>query len=154
MHTKTPWHRDGWTLYALQPVRNPRKGWPEMENRWSLHMQRAFTGCTDEEAMACLRLMHAASESYDRAFGPAAVEAAEGDLMGQMVEVLRGHESPQLWRLEWLSTLVNEIGAGTLNQSRDEDPDAYWEMLTEARVLVDRLRTILARIPTETRHVD
>ncbi len=119
---------------------------------------RAHAHCSDQELAKHradktdpdehdARLLAAAYTSYDRAFGPAAVEAAEADLLVKMVEVLKGHESPQLWRLEWLATLIDEIDAGTIEEAANVDPSAFSEMMANVREMRDQLRAILARVP-------
>ncbi len=61
-------------------------------------------------------------------------------------EALTDHESPQLWRIEWLAGLVQTLEEGGVDQLRaewDEDPSAMSEMLLELRGMVTDARAAL-----------
>ena len=71
----------------------------------------------------------------------------------ELVEALQGHENPQLWRIEWLATLLDEIEAGRFGwivdnygMSPDEDPSATAEMIANIREFVQLSRAALALV--------
>ncbi len=64
-----------------------------------------------------------------------------------LVESVTGHESPQLWRIEWLASLLQSYEEGGLDQlaaERKEDPDAFLTLLIELQELVSLTRAALA----------
>ncbi len=66
------------------------------------------------------------------------IAALEGALKGS-------EEDPQLWRIEWLDALLQEIEAGNIGWlNGDEDPSATLDMLRECRELVTEGRQALA----------
>lgn len=62
---------------------------PVLEDGSNGNESYAICQCFGPDALANARLIVAACNSYDRHFGPRAVEAAEGDLLGNALEVLR-----------------------------------------------------------------
>ena len=61
-------------------------------------------------------------------------------------KALTNHESPQLWRLSWLDSLLSEIDNGTFGRiGEDEDPSATREMIEEVRTMAKDLRAALQR---------
>lgn len=106
----------------------------------------AVTSFPDEgDDGANARLIAAACTSYDRAFGPAAVEAAEADLLEEALELLERLAKRLEGAREEIAFLREE--AGREKTEFDEAADDVDERhLKEARA-------ILSRIP-ETRNVD
>lgn len=65
-----------------------------------------------------------------------------------LVAALTGDESPQLWRLEWLSTLLSEMNEDDVISewvARHDDPSAVYEMIGNVRDLVSLCRAALKR---------
>ena len=139
MHTPGPTERVGKKIYGNLD-KSPRRA---PIARCDLSHGLGEAAITDDDNA---RLLAAAYTSYDRAFGDRAVEAAEADLLGQIIDALTGDEVPDLWRLGWLKTLLILIDTGDATLS-DEDPDANWEMLSNIRDMVEKLDAILARVP-------
>ncbi len=64
-----------------------------------------------------------------------------------LVQSVTGHESPQLWRIEWLASLLQSYEEGGLDQlaaERKEDPEAFLTLLIELQELVSLTRAALA----------
>lgn len=62
---------------------------PVLEDGSNGNESHAICQCFGPDALANARLIVAACNSYDRHFGPRAVEAAEGDLLGLALEALK-----------------------------------------------------------------
>ena len=76
----------------------------------------------------------------------------EQDLNTDLLAALTGHESPQLWRIEWLAGLVQTLEEGGVNQLRaewDEDPSAMSEMLLELRGMITDARAAIRKASAE-----
>lgn len=102
-------------IYALS---HPREPIVANVNEYQIKNDTSVgCGCLDPEANA--RLLAASYTSYDRHFGPRAVEAAEDDLLGKCLDVLReirdepGSPSPEeLRRLKLICALLTMAGKG------------------------------------------
>lgn len=73
-HTPGPWRSDGNPYNIVGSAKN---------------VARMYGRFEDDEADANTRLIKAACNSYDKHCGPNAVECAEGDLLGEALEVCR-----------------------------------------------------------------
>ncbi len=77
-HAPGPLHiRDDWHLFSAERMIANARG------------EESTSRTETEEARACARLLAAAYTSYDKHCGPRAVECAEGDLLGELLDACR-----------------------------------------------------------------
>ena len=70
------------------------------------------------------------------------LHAAAPDLLGALTDRA---ESPQLYAIEWLDTLLRSIRKETLQAERAYDPDAYEHMISTCEDLVKNARAAIAK---------
>lgn len=96
------------------------------------------------ERLNCWRVVAGSKVIADYLDKPTAHRIAA---VNELEAALTGPEdSPQLWHIEWLATLVSSLGdLKQLQADCDEDPDAFAELRRNLEALVTEGRAALAK---------
>lgn len=70
----------------------------------------------------------------------------------RLIWSLTGDEVPEIWRVEWLRSLLDAFAEGKAVIQDDEDPAATIQALAECRALVDDATATLAAARQEPSH--
>ena len=107
----------------------------------------------DETTSDELKAIAARIEASYNACAGIPTEQLEAGCLQAMRDAFCGHESPQLWRVEWLAGLLNSYHTGGLDliaAEAAEDPNAFADLIDELHDLVRLSRDALAPFQKES----